>query len=434
MGQRRIAAGIATRAIEYSGLVALVGGVFLVIVIGGGAVFQLDAPHAGLTLAATVLLAITFEPLRRTLRRLANRFIYGHRSSPWEAVSRLSAQMGYDRDPVDLLHELTAVARAGTGARAVSVWLLIERMWLPTVGPDLTSAEPVADDGPGRLELRGADLIVPIRHGGEVLGALTVTKSGPDSLTPFEHRLVMDLASQAGIITQTLHLWETLRRRLEVSRQQQRMLVASRAQVIAAQDEERRRLERDIHDTCQQQAVVLAGRLGLAGALTKRDPAQAQALLDEACADVARLESALRSLTSVAPMAELAAHGIGYALRTATAGLPVAIDIEDTLVRRYRPDVEATVYFCCAEAIQNATKHAKASRIELRLSEASGWLTINVRDDGVGFDVRRTDDGTGLRNIRERLRPWQGRLAINSSSTGTHVAVEIPVAAHEASS
>jgi signal transduction histidine kinase len=310
---------------------------------------------------------------------------------------------------------------------------MIGRTWIPTVGaPDVSGTEPVADQGDGPPELRGVDLVVPIRHGHEVLGAIAVTKSGPGSLIPLEHRLVTDLASQAGIVTHTLHLRENLRHRLKVSRHQQRTLVASRVRVIAAQDEERRRLERDIHDTCQQQAVVLAGRLGLAGALARRDPRQAQAVLDEACLDVVRLASALDRLTSAAPIPELVADGIGSALRTATAALPIAIDIEDALVRRYHPGVEATVYFCGMEAIQNATKHAEATTIRLNLSEASGWLSIEVCDDGVGFDVGHSDTGTGLHNIRERLRPWQGRLVITSSSTGTQVAVEIPVAAHEA--
>jgi signal transduction histidine kinase len=280
----------------------------------------------------------------------------------------------------------------------------------------------------------GADLTVPIRHGGELLGAITVTKSGPGSLIPLEQRLVTDLASHAGIVTRTLHLRETLRRRLEVARQRQRELIASRAQVVAAQDEERRRLERDIHDTCQQHAVVLAGRLGLAGVLVHRDPGGARVVLEEASADVDRLASGLRRLTRAAPIPELAADGIGAALRTQTATLPIAVEIDDRLVRRYHPDVEATVYICCMEAMQNASKHAKASRIRVRLSEPIGWLTCSVRDDGVGFDVRHRDAGTGLRNIRERLRPWQGRFVIHSSSAGTEVAVKIPVSPNEATS
>jgi signal transduction histidine kinase len=427
MGQRPLAPGIATRVIEYSGLAVLVGGVFVVIVVGGGALLRLHTPHPGLTLVAAVSLAVSFDSARRGLRRLANRVVYGHRTSPWEAVSRLSVQMGHDRDPVELLEELCGVIRAGTGAKAVAVWLRIDQTWVPTVGSsDWANAEPVAVDGGELPERLHADLTVPIRQGGELLAAVTVSKAGPGSLIPLEERLVTDLASHAGIISRTLHLRETLRRRLEVARQRQQDLVSARIRMVAAQDEERRRLERDIHDTCQQQAVVLAGRLGLAGVLAHPDPVGTRAVLHEALADVDRLALALRRLTSAAPVPDLVADGIAAALRAQTASLP-AVEIEDRIVRRYHPEVEATVYFCCVEAIQNASKHAKASRIQVRLSAATGQLRCCVRDDGVGFDLRQEGAGTGLRNIRERLRPWHGRLIVESTPAGTEVTVEIPM-------
>ncbi|HZD00188.1 MAG TPA: ATP-binding protein [Actinomycetes bacterium] len=428
MDQRPTGAGTAVRAIEYAGLVALVGGTFLVIVVGGGAVLRLDAPHAGLTLAAAALLGLTFEPARQRLRRLANRLLYGHRSSPWEAVSRLAAQMGRDRDPVDQLRELADVVRGGTGARAVVVWLRVDTTWVPAAwSPDSGGGQPAALHGERPPRPPGADLTVAIRHGGELLGAITVTKSGPGSLIPLERRLVTDLASHAGIVTRTLHLQESLRRRVEVSGQRQRELVASRMRLVAAQDAERRRLQRDVHDTCQQQAVVLAGRLGLASALAHRDPHGAHASLGEARADVDRLAATLRRLSRAATVLELVADGIGAALRAHTASLPVTVEIEDLLCRRHHPELAAAVYFCCMEAIQNAVKHASASRIRVRLSEPDGWLAFRVRDDGAGFDVGRTGAGTGLRNMRERLRPWNGQLVVRSSPTGTEVGATIPV-------
>jgi signal transduction histidine kinase len=396
---------------------------------------QLAPLHPGLILAATVLLAITMDPAKRRLQQLANRLVYGHRRSPWEAVRHLSTQMGHDRDPLELLHELSTVVRAGTGASTVVVWLLLDRMWVPTVGsPDIRSGEPIPAAGGDFAALDDIGFSVPVRYGDELLGAITVTKFAPGSLNPLEQRLVADLASHAGIVTQTLHLRESRARRLELSRQQHRVLGASRAQVIAAQDEERRRIERDLHDTCQQQAVILAGRLGLAGALAKRDPAQAHTLIDDACADATRLASSLRRLISAAPISELVDHGVGPALRFASAGLPLTLDIQDRLVRRYDTRLEAAAYFCAMEAIQNATKHAHASRIELRLSESMGCLTIRVRDDGLGFDVERATAGMGLRNIKERLRPWHGHLVINSSSAGTEIVIEIPVETREATS
>lgn len=431
MRYRVWAAGFAGRVIVYAGLGALVAGVFLGIVLALGNAMHLSTPHPGLTLAATVLLAVAFDPARGWLQRLANRVVFGHRRSPWEAVRHLAIQMGHDRDPIELLRELCGVVQAGTGARTVVVWLRMEPAWVPIIGtPDIGARG--LDPGAAVTQLPGADLAVDIRHSDQILGAITVTKSGRNSLSSIEERLVTDLASHAGIVTRTLHLRESLRRRLEASRQQQLLLSEARARVVAAQDDERRRLERDLHDSCQQQAVILAGRLGLAGALARRDPARAHSVLDEIDADLTRLASALRRLLSARPMPELVSDGIGPALRVASIGLPVSFTIDDALVGRYPLDVEATAYFCAMEAIQNATKHARASRIQVSLSEATGLLAVRVRDDGVGFDVERAHAGTGLRNIRERLRPWRGRLVIHSSSTGTELTVEIPQSTHEA--
>jgi signal transduction histidine kinase len=322
------------------------------------------------------------------------------------------------------------------------VWLRDGATWLPAALSGTASAGPVGAAGDGLPRVEGADLTVPVRHGDELLGAVTVTKAGPGPLTPLERRLVVDLAAHAGIATTTLRLHQRLRRRLEVSRRQQQELIASRAQVIAAHDAERRRLERDIHDSCQQPAVVLAGRLGLAGAVAHRDPDQALAAVDTAYADLTRLAAALDRLVGAAPLPELAAAGIAAALRAETASLPVPVEVDDrTGGRRHRPEIEAEVYFCCTEAIQNATRHARPSRITVQLTEQHGWLTVRINDDGAGFDPDRagtdrtgtdTDHagtGAGLRNMRERLRRCGGRLAIRSSPAGTEVSAEIPAAA-----
>jgi signal transduction histidine kinase len=272
---------------------------------------------------------------------------------------------------------------------------------------------------------------VPVRQGGELLAIITAAKAGPGSFTPRECHLLADLAAHAGIVTRGLRLRETLRRRLDESQARQRELVDSRARLLAAQDEERRRLERDIHDSCQQRAVVLAGRLGLAATLAAEDPAGARAALAEAAADVARLDEALQRLTSGVPEPALASHGVAAALRAETESLPVAVEISDGLHRRHDPAVEATIYHCGLEAIQNATRHARASRIRVRLSEHRGHVALGVRDNGAGFDVDLAErgSGTGLRNMRERLRPWQGRLTIRSSPNGTSLRLEIPVGA-----
>jgi signal transduction histidine kinase len=174
--------------------------------------------------------------------------------------------------------------------------------------------------------------------------------------------------------------------------------------------------------------VVLASRLGLAGALARRDPDQARAVLAAAGEDVDRLAAALRRLIRAAPVPELAAGGIAAALRAQTRQL-AGVEIDDQTRRRPPIELATTVYFCCLEAIQNAVRHAGAARIRVRLWEPEGCLRASVRDDGTGFDPSRDHAGTGLRNLRERLRPWDGRLAVRSSPAGTEVQVEIPLPA-----
>jgi signal transduction histidine kinase len=432
MRQRPSAAGIKARAIEYTGLWALVGGTFLAVVMGLGAALGLAVPHAGLTMGAAVLLAVTFEPTRRQLRRLANRLVYGHRHSPWEAVSQLASQIGDGREPADLLRELADVVRSGTGASQVVVWLRDATAWSPAAASPGTAAPqpvPVGDDG--LPQVNGAAFAAPIRHGQDLLGAVTVTKDSAGALTALERRLVTDLATQAGIVTRTLRLRQDLGRRLAISRRSQRELIASRARVVAAQDEHRRRLERDIHDSCQQPAVVLAGRLGLATALAHSQPAQAHAAITDAYTDLSRLAEALQRLTAATPMPELVTGGIAAALRAETASLPIPVEVDDRLARRLPSELEAAVYLCCTEAIQNAVKHTRASRLNVQLSAQHGWLTCQVRDDGTGFDPDRTSIGTGLGNMRERLRAFNGRLVIRSSQAGTEICAEVPLPADE---
>lgn len=149
-------------------------------------------------------------------------------------------------------------------------------------------------------------------------------------------------------------------------------------------------------------------------------------MLDEACADVERLVSALGRLTHAAPVPELASTGIAGALCAEAAHLPVTVDVVDLIGRRHHPDLEATVYLCWMEAIHNAIRHGNASRIRLRLADQPGRVTFSVHDDGAGFDVEHAGPGTGLRNMRERLDIWDGRLIIRSSPAGTEISGRSP--------
>jgi signal transduction histidine kinase len=241
-------------------------------------------------------------------------------------------------------------------------------------------------------------------------------------LLPHAERLVGDLAMHAAVITRTLHLRESLRRELETARERHRQLLGARRNLVEVQDAERRRLERDIHDSCQQQATLIAGRVGLASAIAATDPAAARAELRRAAADTERLASRLDRLVGAAP-ADLVTEGVAAALAVEFDGLPVAVAVEDGRTRPGPPELDATLYFCAMEAVQNAVKHADPSTILIGLSDVDGRVILTVRDDGSGLRPAVDGEGTGLRNLRERLEAWSGTVTVRSLPSGTEVEV-----------
>jgi signal transduction histidine kinase len=210
---------------------------------------------------------------------------------------------------------------------------------------------------------------------------------------------------------------------LESSR---RELSESRARIQDSADEERRRIERDLHDGAQQRLVGLRIKLELAQELIGRDPTGGRALLNEIGDDTIGALEDVRSLAhGVYP--SLLARGLEEAIREATLRSPIPASFDARGVRRYPQRVESAVYFCCLEAMQNAAKHAgAAARIVVRLSDG-GALRFEVRDDGVGFD-QRVCGGAGLANMHDRMATAGGRLTVVSAAgEGTRVIGSVPV-------
>jgi len=203
-------------------------------------------------------------------------------------------------------------------------------------------------------------------------------------------------------------------------------VTTSRARILEAGHAERRRIERDLHDSAQQRLVALGIRLSLAG--ERLESAEERAL----AADLgAQLDAALDELRAVAGGAPrmLREEGIAAALRTVAAWSPIAVTIVDDGVARHAEALESTVYYCCLEALQNAAKHAGAdATVTVRLSEENRDLVFDVRDDGHGFDVPTVERRAGLANITERVESVGGRVAIDSSpGEGTRIVARLPL-------
>jgi signal transduction histidine kinase len=275
-------------------------------------------------------------------------------------------------------------------------------------------------------ELPEATHTVEVVHQGELLGALSVTKRRGEGLTPIEEKLVDDLAHQAGLVLKNVGLSADLQARLHELR-------ASRQRLVSAQDMERRRLERNLHDGAQQHLVALKVKVGLAEMLLARDPAKAAATLEQLKGDADEALETLRDLARGIYPPLLADKGLVVALESQghKAILPVRVAADG--VGRYGQDVEATVYFCVLEAMQNAQKYAKASAMEVRLREDAGTLSFDVVDDGVGFDASTVHKGAGLINMSDRVDALGGHLEVHSEpGSGTRVCGAIRVEARVA--
>jgi signal transduction histidine kinase len=271
-------------------------------------------------------------------------------------------------------------------------------------------------------------IAVAVRHQGDLLGALTVSKRPGESLTPVEQKLLEDLAAQAGLVLKNVGLTAELLQRLEELR-------ASRQRLVAAQDEERRRLERNLHDGAQQNLVALKVKLGLAESFAEKDPVKAKELVVQLKADADEALETLRDLARGIYPPLLADKGLAAALESQARKATVPVAVYTDGVGRYPQEIEAAVYFCCLEALQNVQKYASARRASVSLMEADGFLTTSVHDDGAGFDPSTARKGSGLQNMEDRLDALGGTIEIQAApGAGATVTVRLPVGAGVAAS
>ena len=202
-----------------------------------------------------------------------------------------------------------------------------------------------------------------------------------------------------------------VRRRERVEIDQRRV----RRRIVVAADEERRRLERNLHDGAQQQLVGIALKVRLAKAQVHRDQDATATLLDELETDVADALASLRELARGMYPPILAERGLVAALEAHASRLAFSVDVHAPGLARYAAEIEATLYFCCLEALQNVSKYAGASRVTVRLDRLGDELGFAVTDDGAGFEPRKSSRGAGLRNMEERLRAYGGSVEVRSA-------------------
>jgi signal transduction histidine kinase len=222
-------------------------------------------------------------------------------------------------------------------------------------------------------------------------------------------------------------LEQRVQNQVEALERQADELRASRARIVAAADAERRRIERDLHDGAQQYLVGLAANLRAAQDLIESDPAKASAILEELSGTLGQAMQEFRDLSHGIYPPLLQDRGLGEALANAARGLPIPARVDSDAIGRYEPAVEATIYFCCVEALQNAAKHGGGSAA-VRLWEQNGDLRFEVSDDGPGIDPERGVTGAGLTNMRDRVGAIGGKVEVGAGeSGGTAVRGSIPL-------
>jgi signal transduction histidine kinase len=445
---------VLTATISLAGLTCVVVAVYLAIVLGLGRVPRhSERTLLVLSMVAAGIAALLYLPAHRRLKEFAARLVYGERSAPDDVIrnfgSRLSRAIPLD----ELLLQLVESLRKTFGLTTAEVWRAsggsVERTVSdPDRGPaHLTVTEQeeatvarAGVSGPAWIKVWLPRLmdgredeqvrVAPVTHSGELLGLIVVER--PADMPAFdtnEESTLAELSRQVGLTLHNVRLDSALQESLDEVRRQAQALQESRARIVAASDTARRGLERNLHDGAQQHIVALAVKIRLVRQLLTRDPEKANTMLEELATDVEETLQELRDLAHGIYPPLLADKGIPEALASAARRSSLPITVEAVEVGRYPADVEAAVYFCCLEALQNAAKHAaNASSVRIHVWEEAGGLLFEVADDGPGFDVKSRAAGAGFTNMSDRLGAIGGTLRVESApGRGTKIMGTIPL-------
>jgi signal transduction histidine kinase len=422
------------RLVVTGALACFVVALYVAVVLGGGAVIgQTDSPSLPLSVVATAAVALLFAPAQSAIERIASRLGHPAAATPYEVLTRFSQALTGGYGSAELPARMSRVLAEGTGAQWAQVWLQVSgrltltATWPPharaDVRPPAVGIDGMDSTGIGRRAL-------PVRHSGESLGVLRLQERPGIPLTGVEQRLVAGLAAQAGLALRLAALRAELEDRHAELALRAGDLRASRDRLIAAHDAERRRLERDLHDGAQQHLVALTVNLRLAQTISRRSPEGAALLLAEQADAAGVAIDTLTSLSRGIYPSLLEAEGLVSALRSAAAASSIPVSVDTTTTRRPTTEVEAALYFCCMESVQNAAKHSGAAQVSVRLSDASGRWLLSVTDQGAGFDPRSVvaaGTGAGLVNMRDRLEAVGGTVTVRSRpGEGTRVIAAVP--------
>jgi signal transduction histidine kinase len=455
---RRFAARIdriLTHTVSIAGLTGVVAGVYLVVVAGlGNTPSRSERSLLVLSMVSAAVAALLYGPARQRLALYANRLVYGEREAP-DAVlrtfgSRLSRAIPMD----ELLLQVAESLRKTLALSSAEVWTgsgghLQRAVSSPDSTPVSFVLKPEEESVVARAGVTGTAWlsvwmpaivagregallrVAPTTHSGRVLGLIVAARPvGSDQFTTDDDTMLTELARQVGLALHNVELDSALQKSLEELREKAEELQESRARIVAASDAARRQIERNLHDGAQQHLVALAVNVRLARKLAETDPEASLEILDQLGEGLQGAVQELRALAHGIYPPLLADRGVEEALRSAAGRAVLATEVDAASLARHSPEVEAAVYFCCLEALQNAGKHAgENATVKIHVWEETGALLFEVSDDGAGFESNGSKGkGAGFVNMGDRVGAMGGSLQVRSAlGEGTSILGRIPL-------
>ena len=399
----------------YTALAGFVTGTYSLVAVGIGEV--IGGSSRASAVVATVVIAVTFEPVRQRAERLTNRVVYSPRATPYEVLSEITGRLAETRSGPELLEQVAEMSLDALGAESVSVWVTSGSGFVAVAARP--PAEPSTVSG---LDALGP-LVAPVALDGEVLGALTVQKAHGEPLTPPEEALLEDLAGSLALVLRRRHLDA----KLEATA---RELDRSRRRLVDVHDDERRDLEHGLSGLVGPLVLRIKDSIESAReSAVEEGVSRVVAILDQLVEDTDKAVEQVRSLARGLYPPSLTHDGLEAALETLCTESPAPITIATDLRSRHLPEVEAAIYFCVTEALTNAAKHSRGGTEVWVTDRHDGELRFSVTDEGPGFDPARAR-GSGLRNMADRLDTLGGSLGLESTlGSPTTITGRIPVQA-----
>ncbi len=405
---------VISRTLTYAVLAGFITGVYaLLVVVVGSAIGAGDEQNLALSIVAVAVVAITFEPLRNRVQRAANRLVYGERATPYDVLAQATRRLADTTSAEATLTQIADLLVAGTGAAEAVIWMRTGDRLRPQSAhpPDVLDALHVIEVTSDASPQIPGDLSVPVLHRGELLGAVSITKSRGQSVTKADERVLADVAAGASLLLRNIVLNAELAARAD-------QLRASRRRLVTAHDTERHRLERDLHDGAQQQVVALKVKLGIARTLAGREGVdRVVEIVESLAADTQVAVDEMRAVAHGIYPPLLESEGLAAALAALSRSAAVPLSVDAAGVGRHDRGLEEAIYFCVLEAVARAVD-AGAKHTSVLLADT---------DDGVGFAVRSDSPIGEMDMVVDRVDAMGGTVEVTVEGGSTVVAGQLPI-------